>query len=190
MRKETALINIIAAVSLAITSCSEYSPKPRGYLRIEPPEPEYLMALPDSIPYSFCTSSQVEVRPAGEGGINLAYPALSAVIYCSYLRLPPASLHTAVQEARRLMHRQIRDAHPRMARYAFDNPERKVYATLYIIEGDSPSPVQFMLTDSATRFFRGALYYDCPFKADSLEPVTSYIAGDIMELIHTFTWKN
>jgi hypothetical protein len=46
-----------------------------------------------------------------------------------------------------------------------------------------------MLTDSVSRFFRGALLYDCAPNADSLAPVTRYLQADIMELIQSFRWK-
>jgi hypothetical protein len=56
--------------------------------------------------------------------------------------------------------------------------------------GESASPLQFMLTDSASRFFRGALFYDTRPNADSLAPVTAYLQEDVTELIQSFRWRN
>ena len=64
-----------------------------------------------------------------------------------------------------------------------------VYGSLFMLDGESASPLQFMLTDSVSRFFRGALYYDCIPNADSLAPVTRYLKQDIVELIQSFKWK-
>ena len=58
-----------------------------------------------------------------------------------------------------------------------------------LLDGESASPLQFMLTDSVSRFFRGALYYDCVPNADSLAPVTRYLKQDVVELIQSFNWK-
>ena len=48
-------------------SCTEYTPKPRGYFRIEPPAPSY-QALPvRDLPYTFRLSrwAEVELPPVG-----------------------------------------------------------------------------------------------------------------------------
>ena len=72
---------------------------------------------------------------------------------------------------------------------AYSNPEASVYGSLFMLDGESASPLQFMLTDSVSHFFRGALYYDCIPNADSLAPVTRYLKQDIVELIQSFEWK-
>ena len=69
-------------------SCTEYTPKPRGYFRIEPPAPSY-QALPvRDLPYTFRLSrwAEVELPPVGNpaGWINLSYPQLNVKLYCSY----------------------------------------------------------------------------------------------------------
>ena len=75
------------------------------------------------------------------------------------------------------------------AMQAYSNPEASVYGSLFMLDGESASPLQFMLTDSVSHFFRGALYYDCIPNADSLAPVTRYLKQDIVELIQSFEWK-
>ncbi len=71
----------------------------------------------------------------------------------------------------------------------YENADEKVYGSLFVLEGEAVSPIQFMLTDSVSRFFRGALYYEMRPNADSLAPVTRYLQEDIIELIQTFRWK-
>ena len=77
----------------------------------------------------------------------------------------------------------------RIREQAYTNPEASVYGSLFMLDGESASPLQFMLTDSVSRFFRGALYYDCIPNADSLAPVTDYLKQDVIELIQSFNWK-
>ena len=72
---------------------------------------------------------------------------------------------------------------------AYSNPDERVYGSLFFLDDESASPIQFLLTDSAAHFFRGALYYDCIPNADSLAPVTQYLKQDIIELIQSFSWK-
>mgnify|MGYP005857488693 FL=1 len=173
-------------------SCTEYTPKPRGYFRIEPPKARY-QALPlDSLPYTFNVSQlvTVELPPVGspEGWINLSYPSLGVKVYCSYLPVTRSTLQTAAVESRSLVFRQAKQANA-VKEQGYSNPGERVYGSLFLLDGESASPVQFMLTDSVSNFFRGALYYDCVPNADSLAPLTDYLRQDIIELIQSFSWK-
>ncbi|MDR1623513.1 MAG: gliding motility protein GldD [Tannerellaceae bacterium] len=182
---------LICALLLSL-SCSEYTPKPRGYLRIEPPVPSY-RALPlDELPYTFNISSlpEIELPPAGDpaGWINLSYPVLDAKIYCSYLSIQPSTLSVVMEESRKLVARQSPNAHS-ITEQAYNNPEKRVYAYVYQLDGASVSPIQFTLTDSMSNFFRGSLFYGQRPNGDSIGPVTHYLKNDIIELIQSFNWK-
>lgn len=189
------LSGMVLLLSLMGASCSsstDYTPKPRGYFRIEPPQACYQVLPLDSLPYSFHVSQlvTVELPEAGslEGWINLSYPSLNVKVYCSYLPITPTTLPMAENESRLLVSRQAKQSNA-VKEQAYSNPEERVYGSLFLLEGNSPSPVQFMLTDSVSRFFRGALYYDCAPNADSLAPVTDYLRRDIIELIQSFSWN-
>ncbi|GHT34092.1 hypothetical protein AGMMS49574_20980 [Bacteroidia bacterium] len=183
---------MIAGVWMCV-SCSEYTPKPRGYFRIEPPTPTYMSLLVNELPYSFRISSLVTVETPplyspGERWINLSYPSLGAKIYCSYLAVTPATLEVAAEESLELVSRQAKGAQA-ISEQAYTNKTEQVYASLYELDGATASPLQFMLTDSSTHFFRGALYYDYVPNPDSIAPVTNYLKADMMELIQSFSWK-
>lgn len=179
-------------LSLFVISCRDYTPKPRGYFRIEPGVAQYVPFPLESLPYTFDISrlATVELPPESEapGWVRIVYPALGAKIYGTYLPITPATLPVAEEECRSLVSRQARQA-VSVREKAYSNPERHVYGSLFLLEGEAASPVQFMLTDSVSRFFRGALYYDCKPNADSLAPVTDYLQADIIEMIQTFRWK-
>ena len=184
---------MIAGVWMCI-SCSEYTPKPRGYFRIEPPAPAYMSFSADELPYSFRISSlaTVETPPIysqGEKWINLSYPALGAKIYCSYLAVTRATLEVAAEESLELVSRQASQGAQAINELAYTNQTERVYASLYELDGAVASPLQFMLTDSSTHFFRGALYYVCVPNPDSIAPVTNYLKADMIELIQSFSWK-
>jgi gliding motility-associated lipoprotein GldD len=175
-------------------SCTaRYTPKPRGYPRLEPAAAEYAPLRHAALPFSFnvSTLATVETPPSGSaaGWVNLAYPSLEAKIYCTCLPIAPSTLNRAFEESHILMTRQSKDAGS-IDVSAYDDPVAKVYALLYELGGASASPIQFTLTDSATHFFRGALLYDCPADADSLAPLTEYLRADVVELIQSFSWKD
>jgi gliding motility-associated lipoprotein GldD len=170
----------------------EYTPKPRGYVRIEPSKAQYKPLDLSYLPFNFDVSQtaviEVPDQKKGVTGLNISYPELEAKLYCSYLPITPASLVTVETESRSFVARQIKPEN-RISEKAYSNPAANVYGSLFLLDGESASPIQFLLTDSVSNFFRGALYFDCKPNADSLAPAIQYIREDIIELIQTFSWK-
>lgn len=179
-------------LSGCLLSCVEYTPKPRGYFRIEPEPTTYKTATFDHHPFLFniSRSATVELSPAGDPAVwvNLVYPKLGATIYCDYLRISPRSLRLATEESRRFVAAQLKKGES-VQEKAYSNPESRVYGSLFLLDGGAASPVQFAVTDSLSHFLRGALYFDCTPNADSLAPAIQYIREDIIELIQSFSWK-
>lgn len=186
-------LSVLISGCLCFISCAEYTPKPRGYFRIDPPLPTYSPLPLDDLPYSFHISSLVTIElppvEAQQEWLNLVYPSLQAKIYCSYIPITPSGLDVAMEESRELVLRQAKQVQT-IQEKAFDNTKENVYATLFLLDGESASPIQFTVTDSSANFFRGALYYNTTINADSLAPATQYIQADIIELIQSFTWKH
>lgn len=190
-------LGIVIGLTLLISgafSCtgSGTTPKPKGFFRIDLPQAQYMDFSLDDVPCAFNVSQlvTVELPPAetSDNWINLAYPTLNAKIYCSYHQISPAALTVMENECRELVAKNARNA-ASITERLFENPDMQVYGTLFRIEGETVSPFQFMLTDSSTRFFRGALYYECKPDIDSLAPVTQYLNENIVELIQSFHWK-
>lgn len=180
----------LAALCLA---CVDYTPKPRGYVRIEPAVAAYqLFDLPE-LPFLFEVSQVAKVELPEEQQalpmVNLSYPSLHAKIYCSYLPITRASFPEAEAESRRLVYRLSATTSDRIQEKAYAHPEVKVFGSLFLLEGNTASPIQFLLTDSTTHFLRGALYFDCRPNADSLAPAIDYLWRDVIELMQTFRWR-
>ena len=174
------------------TGSGNYTPKPMGFLRIEPPVAHYVSLNEAELPYAFSVSRQAIIElpssDSTEYWMNIDYPGLNAKIYCSYKQITAHTLNEYMEECFKLAERAAGNAGAINEKY-YENKENNVYGTLFLIEGESISPVQFLLTDSIKNFFRGALYYKFISNADSIAPVTDYIKKDITELIQTFHWK-
>lgn len=179
-------------IGIVVSCTGNTTPKPRGFPRIELPTAQYNTFATDELPYSFAVSRQatIELPPADSAvrWMNIDYPRLNAKIYCSYQPITPRELDEHTHASTLLSERAAKNAHA-ITEKAFENQEQQVYGTLFLLEGDAASPIQFMLTDSVSHFFRGALYYKYNTNADSIAPVTSYLQKDILELIQTFYWK-
>ena len=193
MIKRQILVGCCGIFLLIGTSCVEYSPKPRGYFRIEPTKAVYQSLNLEDLPFDFNVSKSVIVelpeKDQSFQGLNLSYPELSAKVYCSYLPIGPATFSSVHSESRSFVARQLKPD-TRIAEKAYSNPDAKVFGSLFLLEGELASPVQFFLTDSVSHFFRGALYFDCKPNVDSLAPAIQYIREDIIELMQTFSWKD
>lgn len=177
-------------ISLIFTlSCTEYTPKPRGYFRLEPAEARYVKLPVSDLPYSFSVSDKVVVELPDEqetGWITLTYPEFNATLYCSYLPVTNGNLTELTDESRKLVERMEQQ----MKVTAYEDKESSIYGMFFDISGNVASPVQFYLTDSLSRFFRGALYYHATTKSDSIAPMTDYLRKDMIELVQTFSWKD
>lgn len=184
-------IRIMIGLGVLLVSCVDYAPKPRGYLRVDLQEPVYLSYSDARFPFSFHLSDQVSVSLSTEdtlSWLDLSYPALNARVYCGYSPIRKGNLTGLVDESRLLVSRSARDARDVLER-DYEDPERAVYGSLFLLGDQSASPVQFYLTDSARHFFRGALYFDHAVPSDSLRPVVDYLTRDVVELIESFNWE-
>ena len=184
-------------IALYASCSSDYSPKPKGHFHIELHEPVYrdLVSYPF---FKFSISNQVfveDMKNMPEGmkerngiGFNLIYPRLHAQIYCSYFRINKQDFPTYMEESHQMVYdREIRAKGVKEIEYS--HPDQKVYGLVYEIQGDAVSPIQFVISDSISSFFRGALYFDTYYNRDSIAPVLAYINKDIQVMIESFQWK-
>lgn len=118
--------------------------------------------------------------------VNLKIPQHKAVVHLSYKKVGN-NLLKLTEDARTLAYKHSIKADAIDER-VFINTEKKVYGTIYLIDGNSASPLQFFLTDSTTHFLRGALYISEVPNIDSIRPVIQFLTPDVIHLIETTEW--
>lgn len=181
-------------VLIVAYSCNQdYIPKPRGYFRIEFQEKTYHQIDSVALPYKFDVPGYVKVAPdidrlAEPYWINLKVPAHKAEVHISYKKVDK-NLAKLLEDSRTLAYKHSIKADAINER-VYINPQKKVYGTIYMIDGNAASPVQFYLTDSTKNFLRGALYIREVPNIDSLRPVIDFLIPDIIRLVETTEWKN
>lgn len=145
-------------LGICCISCVEYTPKPRGYvvLNLRRHSINRLISVTCLLILMFSQTAVIEVPDQKKGvtGLNISYPELEAKLYCSYLPITPASLVTVETESRSFVARLIKSEN-RISEKAYSNPAANVYGSLFLLDGESASPIQFLLTDSVSNFFRG-----------------------------------
>ena len=188
------LIFFVLSIMIGLFSSCEnsYTPKPRGYFRIDMPEKEYT-SFDTSFPYQFerpvyTTVTNDPHSPGEKYWINLNFTPFNATLHISHKQVK-GNLITYLEDAHKLVTKHIPKADAIYDSLVIDR-DRNIFGLIYKIEGSgAASPYQFFLTDSLSNFVRGALYFNVVPNNDSLEPVINFITDDIEHLINTFHWK-
>lgn len=181
---------------LGLASCSgngNYSPKPRGYFRIEFPEKSYRQFQSDA-PFTFEYPLYAAMYPdsskeSRKNWYNLTFPNFNARLHISYYDFSnQKELEQLTEDSRKLAFKHTVKA-TGIDEALIRNKDKKVYGIYYTIEGNTASLLQFYLTDSIKHYLRGALYFNEKPKFDSVQPVADFIKQDLDKMITTFKWK-
>ena len=192
--KEYSLLFLImlSVLVLNITACQDtnYTPKPRGYFRIDFPHKAYKTyngPCPFSFEYPEYSSVEVDVeRDSKPCWLNIEFPAFNATIHLSYNEVKN-NLSKFTEDSRTLTNKHIIKASG-IDESVIETPHH-VHGVKFDIEGNTASNVQFYATDSLHHFLRGALYFNVAPQVDSLAPVIRFVEADIDHLIETLQWK-
>lgn len=183
------------AFGIGLAGCDNeeevFSPKPRGYFRINFPEKSYRVY--DSIcPYKFeipvyARMNQDKHNGANPCWLNLEFPKYKATVYLSYNSVNN-DIGKFLEDAHDIANRHQVKA-TGLDEITVLRDSAKVYGLVFDIAGNTASSVQFYLTDSTRHFLRGSLYFYSAPNIDSLRIVVDFIKKDILHLINTTSWK-
>lgn len=187
---KTSKILLAVLVVAVLASCTTYTPKPRGYFRIELTPKSYDTAhIKEPVKFEYPKNVAVIVPKAGDDDFfDIVYPNYNARIYCSYKSID-GNFYEISEDSRNFVYKHVIKADA-ITEQPFENPDKKMYGILYQIKGNAASQVQFLLTDSVRHFLRGALYFNNRPNKDSIAPVADYITEDIVRLMETAEWSD
>ncbi len=214
--KKTPCLFVWILVTIIASSCnSTYTPRPRGYYKIDFPDHSYQSFNKAGYPLRFeypayativQDSTYFEEQPENPYWLNIDFPQFHGRIYISYIEIGGKSRF------------KVRDAKGNyidsIGTNTFDNLIKSSYALTYKhtykassiddsafttsnnvegiyfkIGGNAATANQFLVTDSVKHFLRGALYFDATPNADSLAIVNHFLQQDMKHLINSLTWK-
>ncbi len=179
---------IVFIIEILIVSCGgETLPKPNPYLKLHYPTPSY-KKIATNCPYSFEVSNSVKINFKNNCWITLEYPKLKATIHITY-RAVDNNLQEILKEVEKLTFEHTIKADVINAPKEYENFEKKVFGSLYTIEGNVATNIQFRVTDSVKHVLSGALYFYVKPNYDSIVPAIKYLEKDMMHLIETLEWK-
>src|SRR5690606_13355448 len=183
-------LSFFTVIITLISACTEQLPipKPPLYLRTDFPEHEYKI-FSDNCPYKFEVSKIYTIKEVKQGDKltchkDIELGPLNGVINFSYIDMTE-SLATYVNYTNdKVGEHKIKASGITSENFIF--PDKKVYGTMFKLEGDVATPFQFYLTDSTKRFVSGVIYFNSVPNYDSIKPSLNYLEKDLKQLINTF----
>ncbi len=184
---------------LSIIACEEpvFTPKPRGFPRVEYPTKAYQSFDKNYCQFTFEYPKYAEIvqdtsffneKPANNCWFEVYVPQFDAHIHCSYYPITKENPFDKLYNDAFV----LADKHNIKADYIDQiriEKKKGISGFLFDIQGPAASPFQFFLTDSTKHFMRGALYFKTASRPDSLRPVADFMKADIMQMINTFEWN-
>lgn len=183
---------IVFIITMGFVACkNDYTPKPRGYFRIDFPEKKY-QTFESNCPYTFEYPEYGEIEKLDEEfeklcWQNISFPDYRAKIHMTYIPLNnDLSLHS--EEIRSLVYKHIVKADDIKEQRLFF-PENNAYGIIYSLSGNTASSLTFLMTDSVNHFLSGSLYFSSIPNHDSLAPAIHFFQEDVVHLTESLTWK-
>lgn len=196
-------LGILFLLSVILYACnSVYTPKRRGYFKIDFPPHQYQTFDQPGYPYTFeypvysrvvRDSSFFDSLPENPFWINVEFPRFDARIYISY-----KDIGAAGGKAGNTFDKLREDAYKMTFKHTYKassiddsvfKTPNQVGGVFFNVGGNAATAKQFFVTDTTRHFLRGALYFDATPNEDSLGIVNRFLEADMRHLINTFRWK-
>jgi len=188
MSLKTKIVSLIIIAIVAFSCDDAYTPKPRGYYRVDFPEKSYHNFNADGkFILQLANYTKIDTSRADSGWYNINYPKLHATVYLTYKE--HANIAKVIEESRDMVYKHSVKADD-IIEQQFFNEDGRVYGSLYEIKGNAATSINFHLIDSVSRYLRGSLYFNSKPNKDSIAPSVRFIEEDIMHLMQNFEWIN
>ena len=210
--KKILSISVLFSLVASFFACnSTYTPKPRSYFKIDFPQRAYKEFNEPGYPYAFeypvYASISKEEDSTGKNPfwINVNFGEFKGRIYLSYKSITGSSVYkiktpngykdsvvgnsfeSLREEAYKMTYKHTIKASGIIdSAFYTENGSTGVY---FYVAGEAATSKQFYVSDTASNFLRGALYFDASPNADSIAVVSDFLEEDIKHLLRTLRWK-
>lgn len=175
---------------------STFTPKRKGYFKIDFPKHAYRVFDQPGYPYTFeypvyanivKDTTFFETKPENPYWINIDFPRFNGKIYISYKEIGKNDLNKLINDAYNMTYKHSTKA-TEIVDSVMHTPSG-VSGVFFSVGGNAATAKQFFVTDSTKHFLRGALYFDASPNEDSLSVVNNFLQVDMKHLINTFHWR-
>jgi gliding motility-associated lipoprotein GldD len=216
MMHQKMLLLIISIMIFVLAACnSAYTPKPKGYFKIDFPQHQYQVFNQPGFPYTFeypvygkvvQDSTFFEDQPENPYWVNIEMPQFGGKVYISYSQIGGRSRYK-IRNAKgayidsigiNTFDRLISGAYNLTFKHSYKATSitdsnfvtpNNIQGIFFKIGGNAATANQFLVTDSVKNFLRGALYFDATPNEDSLSIVNQFLLQDMRHLVNSLKWK-
>lgn len=182
----------VLLMCLAFHACKKASyPKPLAYPRIEYPTEQYKLYGNTESPVSFeypSYATLIDKHQVNDQWMNLRFEKYAATLYLSFSEVPMTKCQIMLLEKEKLAYEQAIDA-SKVRKEVFEPTDHSFVGYFYLTDGNTPCPVQFLLSDRRGKFFQGSLLFDLTVNRDSLGNVIDGMTKDVRHLVETFRFN-
>jgi len=185
----------VIGMTYLVACNSTYTPKPKGYFKIDFPEKKYQLFQQPGYPYSFeypvYASIIKDTSFFGEATenpwwINIDFPQFNGKVHVSYKQVGVNSFDKLVSDAYTMTNKHTTKAYS--INDSLMQTPNGVHGIYFKVGGNVATANQFFLTDTSNHFLRGVLYFDAAPNEDSLNNVNDFLQQDLKHMINTFRW--
>jgi len=206
---------LLSAAVFFMACNSTYTSRKKGYFKIDLPQHQYISFDKPDFPYSFDypvyaniikDSTYFDSSPENPYWINIDFPKLNARIFLSYKIIGGKAMYKVKQADGSYKDSLGINQFDKMVNDAFNltnkneavsssikdslfHTKNGITGVFFKVGGNAATAKQFFLSDTATHFLRGALYFDSTPNVDSLRPVQDFLQVDMDHLLNSFKWK-
>lgn len=202
-------------VGLLVSCNSTFTPKKKGYYKIDFPEKKYITFNEPGYPYTFeypayaniaKDSAYFDSASINPFWINIVFPAFNGKIFISYKNIGGTSdykvkikgggyrdsigrndFEKMVNDSYNLTYKN--DIKAYSIQDSLMHTPNHITGIFFHLSGNVATAYQFFLSDTLHHFLRGALYFDATPNEDSLRPVNAFLQQDMKHIINTLKWR-
>lgn len=176
-------------LALIVLSCNNNVnlPKQKAYFAPELEIPTYKKIFLDCN-YNLYINSQASIHNIKNCNYEIYYKNLNAKIFINQI-----VLSNSIKRVLNTFNQKIKENSrfsDQIIESDYVNTDKKTYSKLYSFVGNSPSNIQFYLTNQTDKFLTGSLFFETEPNYDSLLPYIDYIRNDIKKMVDSFRWIN
>jgi gliding motility-associated lipoprotein GldD len=178
---------------LFVLSCSNYSPKPKAYPKINYPESGIISTETDC-PFSIQIPrySELVPYPAEDKNCwyNINFNQFDATLHLSYIPIKGQNdLDSLTEDAYKLVFKPHLQRAEEIIEREISDTIRELSGMIYDLQGKTATPFNFFISDGQNHFLRGSFYFNSKTKRDSVLPIYNFINKDILKTIKSIQFK-
>ena len=177
---------------LFLIGCSNYTPKPKAYPKINYPKSGITLAK-TTCPFSIYIPKYSTLTPYPSENkhcwYNVNFSQFDATLHLSYIPIQGQhDLDSLTEDAYRLVFKPHLQRAEEIVEREISDTIKGLYGMIYDLQGKTATPFNFFVSDGQNHFLRGSFYFNSRTNRDSILPIYNFINKDILKSIQSINF--